>query len=254
MRSALTIAGSDPTGGAGFQADLKVFRAFDVHGLAVPAALTAQNTAGVEGILPVERDFLLREMEVLLTDIKPDALKTGMLYSPWAVEVVAKMIRTYSLPGLVVDPVTVSSTGTSLVDEGTLDNIRDMLFPLSEVITPNIYEASVFAGLNIEDEDGMKKAALRLKEMGPRVVIITGGHLERLTLDLYYDGSGFHELETSKIQGEYHGTGCAFSAAITACLALGHTPLESAKRAKEFVTEAIRKAYHLGRGLGLLRL
>jgi len=254
MRSALTIAGSDPTGGAGFQADLKVFRAFGVHGLAVLAALTAQNTTGVEGILPVERDFFLREMEVLLTDVRPDALKTGMLYSPGAVEVVAEMIRTYSLSHLVVDPVTVSSTGVSLVDEGTLDNIRDMLFPLSDVITPNIYEASVFSGLNIDDEEGMKESAVRLKEMGPKVVIITGGHLERLTLDLYFDGSGFYELEASKIQGEYHGTGCAFSAAITANLALGHPSLEAAKRAKDFVTEAIRKAYHLGRGLRLLHL
>lgn len=252
MRSALTIAGSDPTGGAGFQADLKVFRAFDIHGLSVPAALTAQNTLGIEGISPVEKDFLLAEMEVLLTDIKPDALKTGMLYSAWAVEVVALTVRKYSLPNLVVDPVTVSSTGTSLVAEGTLDNIRDMLFPLSRVITPNIYEASIFTGVNIEDEDDMKQAALRLKETGPEVVIITGGHLERLTLDLFYDGTGFHELEASKIKGEYHGTGCAFSAAITACLASGHAPLESAKIAKEFVTEAIRKAYHPGKGLGLL--
>ncbi len=254
MRSALTIAGSDPTGGAGFQADLKVFRAFDIHGLSVPAVLTAQNTSGVEGIFPVEKEFFLGELEVLLADMKPDALKTGMLYRAWAVEVVARMTREYSLQNLVVDPVTVSSTGTSLVDEGTLDNIRDMLFPLSRLITPNIYEASVFTGVNIEDEDDMKKAAVRLKEMGPEVVIVTGGHLERLTLDLLYDGTDFHELEASKIQGEYHGTGCAFSAAITACLALGHTPLESAKRAKEFVTDAIRKAYHLGKGLGLLHL
>jgi hydroxymethylpyrimidine/phosphomethylpyrimidine kinase len=254
MRSALTIAGSDPTGGAGFQADLKVFRAFGVHGLSVPAVLTAQNTSGVKRIFPVERDFFLGEMEVLLADIRPDALKTGMLYSAMAVEAVAKVIKEYSLTNLVVDPVTVSSTGTSLVDEGALDNIRDMLFPLSRVITPNIYEASVFTGVNIEDEKDMKQAALRLKEMGPEVVVITGGHLERLTLDLYYDGTDVHELEASKIPGEYHGTGCAFSAAITACLASGHAPLESARKAKEFVTQAIRKAYHLGKGLGLLHL
>ena len=254
MRSALTIAGSDPTGGAGFQADLKVFRAFDIHGLSVPAVLTAQNTLGIEGISPVEKDFFLAEMEVLLTDMKPDALKTGMLYSAWAVEVVALMVKKYSLANLVVDPVTVSSTGTSLVAEGTLDNIRDMLFPLSRVITPNIYEASIFTGVNIEDETDMRQAALRLKETGPEVVIITGGHLERLTLDLVYDGTGFHELEASKIHGEYHGTGCAFSAAVTACLASGQAPLESARRAKEFVTEAIRKAYRPGKGLGLLHL
>jgi len=122
------------------------------------------------------------------------------------------------------------------------------------VITPNIYEASVFTGVNIEDKNDMMRAAVGLKGMGPEVVIVSGGHLERLSLDLVYDGTDFHELEASKIQGEYHGTGCAFSAAITACLALGHTPLESAKRAKEFVTEGIRRAYHLGKGLGLLHL
>jgi hydroxymethylpyrimidine/phosphomethylpyrimidine kinase len=222
--------------------------------LSIPAALTAQNTSGIGRIFPVERDFFRVQMDELLGDIRPDALKTGMLYSVWAVEVVAGMIREHSLANLVVDPVTVSSSGTGLVDDGTLDMMRDTLFPLARVITPNIYEASVFTGLNIEDEKEMKEAALRLKEMGPEVVVITGGHLERVTLDLYYDGNVFHDLEASKLPGEYHGTGCAFSAAITACLASGHTPLESARKAKEFVTEAIRKAYHLGGGMGLLYL
>jgi hydroxymethylpyrimidine/phosphomethylpyrimidine kinase len=254
MKSALTIAGSDPTGGAGFQADLKVFRAFGIHGLSVPAALTAQNTSGIERIFPVERDFFLVQLEELLGDIRPDALKTGMVYSAWAVEVIAEKIKEHSLTNLVVDPVTVSSSGTSLVDDGTLDRVRDKLFPLARVITPNIYEASVFTGLNIEDKKDMKEAALRLKGMGPETVVITGGHLEKFTLDLYYGENAFHDLEASKIPGEYHGTGCAFSAAITACLASGHAPLESVRKAKEFVTEAIRNAYHLGRGMGLLHL
>lgn len=254
MKSALTIAGSDPTGGAGFQADLKVFRAFGVHGLSIPAALTAQNTSGIGRIFPVERDFFRMQMDELLGDIQPDALKTGMLYSVWAVEVIAEKIKECSLTNLVVDPVTVSSSGTSLVEEGTLDRLRDKLFPMARVITPNIYEASVFTGMNVEDEKDMKEAALKLKKMGPEVVVVTGGHLERFTLDLYYDGNDFHALETSRIPGEYHGTGCAFSAAITACLASGHDPLESFRKAKEFVTEAIRKAYHLGRGMGLLHL
>ena len=250
----MTIAGSDPTGGAGLQADLKVFKVFEIHGLSVPTALTAQNTSGVEEIFPIERGVFARQIAVLLADIKPDALKTGMLYSASAVKVVSEMMKEYSLRNLVVDPVTVSSTGTSLVDDGTLDNIRDMLFPVTRIITPNIYEASVFTGLNIEDEDDMKQAAIRLIGMGPEVVIITGGHLELSTLDLFYDGADFHELGAFKIEGEYHGTGCAFSAAVAACLALGNTPLESAQKAKEFVTEAIRHAYHLGKGLGLLYL
>ncbi len=222
--------------------------------MSIPAALTAQNTSGIGRIFPVEREFFRVQMDELLGDIRPDALKTGMLYSVWAVEVVAAMMREYSPANLVVDPVTVSSSGTGLVVDGTLDMIRDTLFPLARVITPNIYEASIFTGLNIEDEKDMREAALRLKEMGPEVVVITGGHLERVTLDLYYDGNVFHDLEAPKLTGEYHGTGCAFSAAITACLASGHAPLESVRQAKEFVTGAIRKAYHLGRGMGLLYL
>ena len=254
MKSVLTIAGSDPTGGAGLQVDLKVFRAFGVHGFSVPAALTAQNTSGVGNLLSVDRDFFIAQIDFLLDDITPDALKTGMLYSKWAVETVAGRIIKYSLSNLVIDPVTVSSSGTSLVEEGTLDRTRDLLFPLARIITPNIYEASVLTGMHVEDEKDMEKAARRLKETGPEVVIITGGHLERLTLDLYFDGNTFHRLEGSKIKGEYHGTGCAFSAAIAACLSLGYAPLESARRAKEFVTEAIKKSYHLGKGMGLLNI
>lgn len=254
MKSVLTIAGSDPTGGAGLQADLKVFRALGVHGLSIPAALTAQSTSGVKRLYPVDEDFFFTQIDVLLEDIRPDALKTGMLYSAWAVEAVSSRVRDYSLQNLVVDPVTVSSTGTGLAEDGTLDKIKDMLFPLASVVTPNIYEASVLAGMNIEDEEDMEKAAAKLKEMGSGVVIITGGHLENLTLDLYYDGNNFHRFEAPKIKGEYHGTGCAFSAAIAASLALGHTPLESTRKAKEFVTEAIRKAYHPGKGMGLLYL
>jgi hydroxymethylpyrimidine kinase/phosphomethylpyrimidine kinase len=252
MKSALTVAGSDPTGGAGLQADLKVFRAFGVHGLSVVSAITAQNTEGVDSIFPVEKDALEKQLRILLSDITPDALKTGMLYSKWAVDTVADVIGEYSLKNLVVDPVTVSSSGMSLVDEGTLDVIRERLFPLSKVITPNIYEAAVLSGIMIEDRNGMGEAAKILKDMGPDIVVITGGHLEEIAFDLYYDGS-FHSIEGNKLKGEYHGTGCAFSAAVTVLLALSHTPLEAVRKAKEFVNMAIQKAYHPGRGMGLLR-
>jgi len=266
MKSALTIAGSDPTGGAGLQADLKVFRAFGVHGLSVTSALTAQNTEGVSSILPVDKDFFTSQIDVLLRDIMPDAVKTGMLYSKWAVDIAAEKIRKSSLKNLVVDPVTVSSSGTSLVENGTLDAIKEQLFPLASVITPNIYEASVLTGINVENVSDMEEAAKRLKEMGSAVVIITGGHLEEVrsqksevrsdeeTLDLIYDGTKFYYLTGKRIEGEYHGTGCAFSSAITASLASGHSTLESARRAKEFINNAIRKAYHLGKGMGLLNL
>ncbi|MBI4823799.1 MAG: bifunctional hydroxymethylpyrimidine kinase/phosphomethylpyrimidine kinase [Nitrospirae bacterium] len=253
MKFALTIAGSDPTGGAGLQADLRVFTAFGVHGLSVPTALTVQNTEGVDRIMPVDRDFLERQLDFLLNDIKPDALKTGMLYTTYAVELTAYMVKKYSLSNLVIDPVTVSSSGESLLEEGALDLIKQMLFPLSEVITPNIYEAGVLTGMNIENEKDMEDAGKALKDMGPKVVIITGGHLEELTMDLYYD-SDFHRLESEKITGDYHGTGCAFSSAITAMLALGNIPLKAAMEAKRFVKDAIKKAYHPGRGMGMLNI
>ncbi len=253
MKIALTIAGSDPTGGAGLQADLKVFKAFNVHGLSVVSAVTAQSTEGVDSLFPVDRETFERQLRVLLPDIKPDALKLGMLYSRSAVEIIGEAVKEFSLKNLVVDPVTVSSSGMGLVDAGTLDSIRDALFPLSKVITPNIYEASVLSGIMIEDRENMEEAAKILKDMGPEVVVITGGHLEEIALDLYYDGE-FHSVEGEKVRGEYHGTGCAFSAAVTALIALGHSPLESVRRAKEFVGNAIKEAYHPGKGMGLLNL
>jgi hydroxymethylpyrimidine/phosphomethylpyrimidine kinase len=254
MKIALTIAGSDPTGGAGLQADLRVFKAFGVHGLGIPSALTAQNTKGIDYIAGVDSVLLRRQLEFLLEDIKPGALKTGMLYTTYAVDLVADAIKNYSLGNLVVDPVAVSSSGALLVEEGTLDAIRNKLFPVSKVITPNIYEAAIFTGMRVESGEDMEKAAELLKEMGPEVIVITGGHLEGLTMDLYYDGGGFHKLESDKIEGEYHGTGCAFSAAITAMLCLGHIPLEAVRRAKDYIQNAIRRAYYPGRGMGLLNL
>lgn len=253
MKTALTIAGSDPTGGAGLQADLKVFRSFGVHGLSVVSAVTAQNTEGVDSIFPLEPDAFEKQLSVLLSDMRPDALKTGMLYSSRSVESLAEQIVTYSLKDLVIDPVTISSSGMSLMDEGTLDTLKERLFPLARIITPNIYEASVLTGIMVETADQMEEAAGLLKKMGPDVVIITGGHLDEVALDLYYDGE-FHRVESEKLRGEYHGTGCAFSAALTSLMALGHTPLEAARRAKEFIDNSIRKAYHPGRGMGLLNI
>lgn len=254
MKTALTIAGSDPTGGAGLQADLRVFHALGVHGLAIPAALTAQSTGEVRDVLPVERDFFERQLETLLSDIRPDALKTGMLYSARIVELVAEAIRKHELKNLVIDPVSVSSSGTSLVEEGMLDALKAELFPLARLITPNVYEASIFTGMKVESPEEMEAAAVQLRKLGPEAVVVTGGHLENLTLDVYHDGGGFQRLESRKIGGDYHGTGCVFSAAIAACLALGHTPLEAVRRAKGVIQEAVRGAFHPGLGMGILRV
>lgn len=253
MKTALTIAGSDPIGGAGIQADLKVFRAFGVHGLSVVAAITAQNTQGVDAIFSADKNAIKKQFVTLLSDIKPDALKIGMVYSVDAVKIISDLINKYSLKNLVIDPVIISSSGTPLIEDGTLDTIKRTLFHLSKVITPNIYEASVLTGIMIEDKKGMEEAARVLKEMGADYIIITGGHFKERAVDLYYDGA-FHIVESKKLKGEYHGTGCAFSAAITALLALDNTPLEAAKKAKEFVCNAIKKAYHLGKGMEILNI
>jgi len=253
MKTALTIAGSDPTGGAGLQADLKVFRAFNVHGFSVVSAVTAQNTQGVDAVFPVDKDTFEKQLRILLSDIRPDALKIGMLFSRWSADMLAEIFTDNAFGNIVIDPVTISSSGMSLVDEGTLDLIRSKLFPLSRIITPNIYEAAVLTGIMIEEKTGMEEAAQSLKSMGPEVIVITGGHLEEKAVDLYFDGA-FHYIEGEKMKGDYHGTGCAFSSAVAALLALGHSPLESVKRAKEFVSHAIKKAYYPGRGMGMLYL
>lgn len=253
MKTALTIAGSDPTGGAGLQADLKVFRAFGIHGCAVVSAITAQSSEGVDSLFPVEKDFIERQLHVLLSDIRPHAVKLGMLYKTTTVEFVAEVFKNYSLNNLVIDPVIISSSGMNLVEDGMLDVLRNALFPLSKVITPNIHEASVLTGIKIEDKKGMEDAGKILKKMGPEVVVITGGHLNETAPDLYYDGE-FHFLEGAKMTGEYHGTGCAFSAAITALLALDHSPLEAVRRAKVFIKNALEGAYRPGRGMAFLHL
>ncbi|MBI5049879.1 MAG: bifunctional hydroxymethylpyrimidine kinase/phosphomethylpyrimidine kinase [Nitrospirae bacterium] len=254
MKIALSIAGSDPTGGAGFQADLKTFNSIGVYGISVPSVLTAQSTAGVSDIYEPPVEFFSAQLDSILRDVRPDALKTGMLYSLEIISVVAEKLRQYSLKNLVIDPVTVSSTGVSLVKNGALEAMRNYLFPLARVITPNIYEASVFTGININSENDMKDAAMRLSRSGAQTVIVTGGHLQGTAIDVLWDGEEFLTLESERAEGEYHGTGCAFSSVITACLALGYDVRESAVKAKEFVWNAMRSAVSLGRGMKILNL
>jgi len=253
MKTALTVAGSDPTGGAGLQADLKVFRAFGIHGLSVVSAITAQNSKGVASVLPVDRDFIGIQLDTLLSDIKPNAVKLGMLYKTSTVEIVAEAFRKYSLGNLVIDPVIVSSSGMVLAEKGELDALRDTLFPLSRIITPNMHEASVLSGTRIENLEDMKNAVKELKKMGPEAVLITGGHLDEEALDLYYDGE-MHVLKGSKMDGEYHGTGCVFSSVITALLALDSGLPDAVRRAKEFVRNAMEKACYPGKGMGFLHI
>lgn len=254
MKAALTIAGSDPTGGAGVQADIKVFSHFGVYGLSAVSALTAQNTLKVTSISGVSGKLLEEQLTTLLNDIRPDALKTGMLFSIESIRVVSKMVRGFDLENLVIDPVTISSTGTSLIEDGVLEILKEELFPLAKVVTPNIYEASALSGFPVENEDDMARAAEALRQTGAEAVIVTGGHIPHATVDILLDGKRFHHLRGEKIPGEYHGTGCAFSAAITALLAKGIPLPEAARRAKEFVDLAMRHALGIGKGMRLLRV
>ncbi len=254
MNIALTIAGSDPSGGAGIQADLKVFHRFAVYGLSALSAATAQNTFRISAIERIEGAFLYEQLNTLLNDLRPDALKTGMLLSAEAVRSVAGIVTSHNLPNLVVDPVILSSTGTSLLEKKAADTMRDELFPLAKVITPNLMEASALAGIAVSDEGTMEQAAIALKRFGPEFVIITGGHLADKTLEIIYDGKTVHKLRGRKIKGEFHGTGCAFSAAITALLAKGATVIDAAREAKAFVASAIESSLSLGKGMRLLNL
>ena len=254
QKIALTIAGSDPTGGAGFQADLKTFQALGVYGISIPAVLTAQNTNGVLGVKEIDPFFFSSQIDTLLIDSYPDALKTGMLYSSGIVKAVAEKIRTYDLKNLVIDPVHTSTSGISLMEEGVLEAMTKHLFPIAKVITPNMSEASALTALEIHNEDDMKKAAIKLLHLGPEAVVVTGGHLEGKAVDILFDGTDFLSLEQDRIDGEFHGTGCVFSSAITACLALDYEIKEAFIKAKAFVWKAMKTAVTVGKGMKILNV
>lgn len=251
MKRVLTIAGFDPSCGAGLQADIKVFQRLGVYGFSVAAALTAQNSRGVKSVMPVAPGHVRDQLIALLSESTPDAMKTGMLYSEGNVETVSKVVKKFSLRNLVVDPVILSSTGRKLAESGTPEVVRNKLLPLCSVVTPNIFEASVLSGMPIRTVGDMEKAAVFLKKCGPTCVIITGGHLERMAVDVAYDGD-FHYLRGRKQQGEFHGTGCAFSAALAALLACGHDIVEAARLAKKFVKAAIKRSFGSDVGMKFL--
>lgn len=253
MIMALTIAGSDPSGGAGIQQDIKVFRAFGVYGLSVVSSLTAQNSGGVEAIMPVPGPFVEQQLETLLSDMKPAATKTGMILTTANVMAVVSAIKRHSLKNVVVDPVLLSSTGRSLSKRGLPKVIREKLLPLCTVVTPNIHEASVLSGIRIATLHDMEKAAMRLAGLGASNVIITGGHLTGTANDLVYDGS-FHYMKGEKIAGEFHGTGCTFSAAFTAELAKGDDVLSAAVSAKKFLKKMLTKTFNSGNGMGYFNI
>ena len=252
VKTALTIAGSDPSGGAGIQADLKTFSRLRIYGMSVITSLTAQNTYKVEGIMEIPPDFVGRQFDALLTDVHVDAAKTGMLLTSGVIEVVAQKIRDYTIRNLVVDPVVTSTSGTALLNRDAITTFQRMLLPLALVITPNTDEARVLTGKKIENVEDMEEAALRIYEMGARAVLIKGGHLTGDdAIDVLFDGTDFSHLRRRRIdRGQTHGTGCVLSAAITAGLAAGRSLAEAVNAGKDFVTAAIEHGLRLGKGAG----
>ena len=249
---ALTIAGSDSGGGAGIQADLKTFQELKVYGMTAITALTAQNTKGVQAVYPIPIDIVLQQLTSIDEDLKPDALKTGMLFSSDLIEAVAQQIKSFQWGNVVVDPVMIAKGGAKLLQEEAIRSMRESLIPLATVITPNIPESEVLTEMPIRSMEDRRKAARILKKLGADYVVIKGGHgLGDELIDLIYDGHSFHEMKSKRIATKNtHGTGCTFAAAITAQLAKGETVWDSIKLSKEFIHAAIEEDLHIGSGHG----
>src|SRR5438309_2317174 len=232
---ALTIAGSDSGGGAGIQADLKTFAAFQVHGPSAITAITAQNTTIVSDILELPPALVRAQIDRVVEDLRPAAAKTGMLSSRELIEAVALAVHELGLTQLVVDPVMVAKSGARLLREDAVESLRTELLPLAAVITPNLPEVEMLLGRPVSSVDERRAAARELLALGPRAVIVKGGHAGSDAVDVFYDGDEMVELAGSRVvTGDTHGSGCVFSAAITAGLALGHDTLTSVREAKSF--------------------
>ena len=242
MRTALTIAGSDSSGGAGIQADLKTFAAHGIYGTTAITAITAQSRSKVVCFEPVAPDLVAAQIEAIASDVSIDAAKTGMLATAAIVTVVADAIERNNIPYLVVDPVLVSTSGIPLLDASGIEAMRERLLRRAYVVTPNVPEAETLSGIAIRNDDDLMEAARRIRQLGPSAVIVTGGHRPTADIvDLLYDGEHFVEFHGERIEGKpTHGTGCTFAAALTAQLALGRTLHDAVPLAQSYVADAIR--------------
>ena len=247
----LIIAGSDSGGGAGIQADLKTVSALGAFGMTAITALTAQNTTGVHGVFEIEPEFVVRQIEACVSDIGCDAVKTGMLAKTPIIEAVVAALSARRLGPLVVDPVMVAKSGASLLKPGAVEALKTKLLPLATVVTPNLHEAERLSGLELKTVEQMKEAARVIRDMGPKNVVVKGGHLVCLAADVLYDGLEFTEFRSECIDTRNtHGTGCIFASAIAANLARGKTVREGVTAAKDFITDAIRGNLAIGKGRG----
>jgi len=259
MKTALTIAGSDSSGGAGIQADIKTMTCNGVFAMSAITALTAQNTTGVTAIMEVKPEFLKEEIKAVVTDIFPDAVKTGMVSSTPLIKVISDSIKEYGLKNLVVDPVMVATSGAKLISDEAIETLKKELLPLATVITPNIPEAEVLFGRKITNEKGMEEAAKKIHEDYGCAVLLKGGHSLNDANDFLYPGNEDSKSEEGiwfygkKINNpNTHGTGCTLSSAIASNLAKGFTLAESVKNAKDYISGALEAMLDLGKGSGPL--
>lgn len=247
---ALTIAGSDPSGGAGIQADLKTFHQFGVYGEAVLTLLTVQNSVTVSRVEILSPTLVLEQFLAVIDDIPPAAAKTGALGNTEVIEILSLALHTTRFP-LVVDPVMISKHGAPLIEETARLSLRKHMLPCATLVTPNLHEAAALTGLEVNSLESMKESARRLAGETGAAILVKGGHLTESATDILFDSGHFHEFAGRRFDTPHtHGTGCTYSAAITACLALGLPLVESVARAKRFITEAIRTNPGLGHGNG----
>jgi hydroxymethylpyrimidine/phosphomethylpyrimidine kinase len=248
---ALTIAGSDSGGGAGIQADLKTFQAFGVYGTTVITAITAQNTLGVTAVHAVPLDDVRAQLDAVVSDLRPAAFKTGMLATAELVTTVAQEIDRHGLGSYVLDPVMVATSGDRLLAEDAVESLKRHLLPLATIVTPNLHEAAILAGMPVTSLVEMRVAAEHIRRLGARAVLLKGGHLEHEAIDLLLDDHGERLWRRHRIDTPHtHGTGCTLSAAIAACLASGDSLVDSVDHAVRYVAKAIALAPGLGHGRG----
>jgi hydroxymethylpyrimidine/phosphomethylpyrimidine kinase len=252
IKKVLTIAGSDSGGGAGIQADLKTFQELGVFGMSVITAVTAQNTLGVQGIYPMSVEAVVQQIDSIAEDLRPDSVKTGMLFSSEMIEAVAERLKTHGWKRIVIDPVMVAKGGAPLLQQEAVEALIRHLMPLAYVTTPNIPEAEVMTGMKITSIDDRKEAAKKIADMGAKHVLIKGGHDDGdVVMDLLYDGLDFYEFQSRRILTKHtHGTGCTFAAAIAAELAKEHDVRNSIETAKKFIQAAIEDELGIGSGHG----
>jgi len=245
----LTIAGSDPSGGAGVQADLRVFERLGCYGMTVVTAVTAQNTVGVQKVHKVPPRIIAAQIDSVTRDIGVDACKIGMLYAEQAVDTVAERIDRREIPNVVLDPVIAAKDGTRLLSTKGIVRMKRRLIPRCLIVTPNVIEAGILSGVEVDSLDALRQAAMVIHGFGCRFVLAKGGHLPGEPIDLLFDGDEFIELPGFRIEGApVHGTGCAFSAALVARIARGDDVPSAARFAKDFVADLIKSAVKLGKG------